>query len=154
MAKLDLQPHKYREIKKGSMRGRKVVDYDHPNAYIRISSRDHGELFIQKGHLMDAGGTVIPHDQVPDWAMAEIMKQSPEALREAGYNVREVLVELEKKAKEKSKIRDAGKKKAAQAAAMAKARAAKQAKQEERMPDDPEPEDVNLPPEDDEDAAE
>ncbi len=145
MAKLDLSPHKYVQIKKGSNRGRKVVDYDNPNAYIRLSHKDHGELYIQKGKLMYAGeGGVIPFEETPQWALDEIMKQSPEALKEAGYNVKSVIEQLEAKAKEKNKVR--GDKKKAAAAAAAKAAKGKpgRKKREDKMPDDPEPEDVGL----------
>ena len=154
MASLDLHPHKYVSIKKGSNRGRKVVDYDNPNAYIRLSVKDQGELFIQKGKLMYSDGTVIPPDDVPEWALAEIMKQSPESLREAGYNVKSVLDQLEAKAKEKNKARGDKKALAAKQAAMAKARAARGKKAVDRLPDDPEPEDVGLTEENEEETQE
>jgi hypothetical protein len=86
MSKVDLQPHKYREIKHGPSRGRKVVDYDNPKAYIRISKLDHGEFYIQNGRLMAADGVSVPHKDTPAWALEEIKKQSPEALRAVGYS--------------------------------------------------------------------
>lgn len=157
MAKVDLSPHKYREIKHGPGRGRKVVDYDNPKAYIRIANLEHGYLFIQNGRLMQPDGASIPHESTPDWALAEIKKQSPEALRAVGYNVREVLAELDAKAKGKAEQRKKDKSAIARRAALEKARAAK-AKKREVMPDDepvdPEPEDVGLDEEIEEDAAE
>jgi hypothetical protein len=144
MAKLDLSPHKYVQIKKGANRGRKVVDYDNPNAYIRLSHKDHGELYIQKGKLMYADGSAIAFEDTPEWALELIMKQSPEALKEAGYNVKSVLEQLEAKAKEKNKVRTDKKKVAAAAAARAAKAKRGGKKKEDVMPDDPEPEDVGL----------
>jgi hypothetical protein len=154
MAKLDLSPHKYVQIKKGANRGRKVVDYDNPNAYIRLSHKDHGELYIQKGKLMYADGSAIAFEDTPEWALELIMKQSPEALKEAGYNVKSVLDQLEAKAKEKNKVRTDKKKVAAAAAARAAKAKRGGKKKEDVMPDDPEPEDVGLEDESEEDAPE
>ena len=154
MAKLDLNPHKYVQIKKGSNRGRKVVDYDNPNAYIRLSHKDHGELYIQKGKLIYSDGTAIAFEDTPQWALDEIMKQSPEALKEAGYNVKAVLEQLEAKSKEKNKARTDKKKAAAVAAAKEAAKGKRGKKKEDKMPDDPEPEDLGLDEDPEEDAAE
>lgn len=154
MAKLDLSPHKYVQIKKGANRGRKVVDYDNPNAYIRLSHKDHGELYIQKGKLMYADGSSIAFEDTPEWALEEILKQSPEALKEAGYNVKSVIEQLEAKSKEKNKARTDKKKAAAAAAARAAKKKPGRKKQEDVMPDDPEPEDVGLEDDSEEDAAE
>lgn len=159
MGKIDLAPHKYVAIQKGPNRGKKVVDYNNPNAYIRLHDRDNGTLFIQKGKLMHPDGVVIPFEDTPDWALKQIMAQSPEALRDAGYNVKNVLDELEAKQKEKNKVRTDKKKLAAAAAAKAaKAKTGSQRKrlqpQEEKLPDDPEPEDVGLEDEIEEDAVE
>lgn len=154
MAKLDLAPHKYVQIKKGANRGRKVVDYDNPNAYIRLSAKDQGELYIQNGKLMYADGTAIAFEDTPQWALDEIMKQSPEALKEAGYSVKAVIEQLEAKAKEKNKARGDKKKAAAVAAAKAAKKKPGRKKREDVMPDDPEPEDVGLDEDPEEDAAE
>lgn len=148
---IDLSPHKYRPISKGANRGRKVVDYNNPNAYIRLHDKEQGTLFIQKGKLMYPDGVAIPFEQTPEWALKQILALTPESLKEAGYNVKSVLAEIEAKKKEKNKDRDAAKKKAVQQAAMAKARAArgKGKAEPEDLNLDPEPEDVGLEPEED-----
>lgn len=155
MGSIDLSPHKYRPIAKGPNRGKKVVDYNNPNSYIRLHDKDGGTLFIQKGHLMHPDGVKIPISDAPEWALKQIKAMTVEALKEAGFNAKDILAEIEAAKKEKNKDRDAAKKKAAAQARMAQVRAARGKKPAEELPDDPEPEDVNLPEEEvEEDAAE
>jgi hypothetical protein len=153
MGSIDLSPHKYRPISKGPNRGRKVVDYNNPNAYIRLHDKDQGTLFIQKGKLMYPDGVAIPFEDTPEWALKQIKAMTAESLKEVGYSVKPVLAEIEAKQKEKGGARDAAKKKAAVRAALAKARTAR-GKKKEDLPEDPEPEDVGLTEKPEEDAAE
>jgi hypothetical protein len=154
MGKIDLSPHKYVAITKGANRGRKVVDYNNPNAYIRLHDKEHGTLFIQKGKLMYPDGVAIPFEDTPDWALKQIMAQSADALREAGYNVKSVIEQVEAKNKDKNKAKLDKKKAAAAAAAKAAKKKPDRKKAEDKLPDDPEPEDVGLEEEIDEDATE
>lgn len=154
MGSIDLSPHKYRPITKGPNRGRKVVDYNNPNSYIRLHDQAGGTLFIQKGHLMHPDGVKIPIDDAPEWALKQIKAMTPEALKDAGFNAKAILAEIEAAKKEKNKGQAEAKKKAALQARMAQVRAARGKKSADELPDDPEPEDVNLPEEETEEETE
>jgi hypothetical protein len=146
MSGIDYQVHNLIELK--GRRGMKVVDYNNPKAYVRLSCKD-GTAYIQKGKIMYEDGVVISPNKMPEWLAAEIKKCDPASLRDAGFNVKGILDELEAAKKAKGAERTAAKKEAAKAAAKAAAKKAQKrlSRAEVPLPDEvpePEPEDVGL----------
>ena len=144
---INYQVHRMVEVR--GRRGMKQVDYSHPDAYIRLSAKDKGTVYIQGGRLMYEDGETISGDNIPEWVLAEIKKQDPAALKEAGFNIKPILEELEKAKKAKTDKRKEAK--LAQAKVVAKAAAKRGQRSMRAEPVDPEPEDVGL---SDEDAPE
>lgn len=144
MAGVNYQVHKLVELK--GRRGMKVVDYSNPNAYIKLAHKDHGAVFIQRGKLMYEDGEPIPTNKIPDWVLEEIKKCNPVTLKEAGFAVKSILDEIEEARKAKSDVRKEAKKEAARAAAKKAAKKANKnaSRASQALPDEPEPEDVGL----------
>lgn len=157
MSGIDYQVHNLVELK--GRRGMKVVDYSNPKAYVRIACKE-GTVFIQRGKIMYEDGVAIPPNKLPEWLVAEIKKCDPAALKDAGFAVKPILDELEAAKKAKGAERTAAKREAAKAAAKAAAKKGQKrlARASAQLPDDPvpepEPEDVGLTEETEEDAAE
>jgi hypothetical protein len=97
----NFKPHPYRTTKGGN----KTVDYAKATPYIKITVKDQPELYIQKGKIMTADDQEIAFADLADWAVAEIKKCTPEALRAAGFNNKALLDELNAKLKETRKAK-------------------------------------------------
>lgn len=156
MSGIDYQVHRLVDVK--GRRGMKIPDYSNPNEYVRIACKD-GTVFIQKGKVMYEDGERIPANKMPEWLLAEIKKCDPARLRACGFSAEPILKELEVAKKAKSAERQASKKEAAKAAAKAAAKRANKPQRGRRadpLPDEvaePEPEDVGLEEEVEEDAT-
>ncbi len=147
---VNFQVHKLVELR--GRRGMKVVDYSNPAAYIRIACKE-GTVFIQNGKIMYEDGDKIELKNIPEWLLTEIKKCDPERLREAGFAVGPILDELEAAKKAKSNVRLEAKREAAKAAAKAAAKKANKGGRQAKVAD-PEPEDVGLTEETEEETQE
>jgi hypothetical protein len=88
---INLTPHSYVKGRAGASK----VDYRNANHYLRLTKKDCAVLYIQRGRIQTEDGDVIPFEDLEPWAVEEIMKCTPEALRAVGFTNESVLKQID-----------------------------------------------------------